>query len=122
MDFSISKNDIFLRFVLMVCENVFLFCFYCCFEIYFLPSHLEPPRFLNVSNSIIIAPLDSTVNFLCQIYGIPKPTVTWYKVIAKDKQIVDHEDLKLFSVNSQKYEYNSFRFLFIHRFFFSCLV
>jgi len=67
---------------------------------------LEQPRFINQSEPIQIAAHYSTVNFICQVYGVPNPTVTWYKVVHQDKQINDQDDLKLLSVNSQKYEYS----------------
>jgi hypothetical protein len=68
---------------------------------------LEQPRFINQSEPIQIAAHYSTVNFICQVYGVPNPTVRWYKVVHQDKQINDQDDLQLLSVNSQKYEYST---------------
>jgi hypothetical protein len=65
---------------------------------------LEQPRFINQSNPIQIAERYSTVNLICQIYGVPNPTVTWYKVVQQGKQTNGEEDLQLLSVNSQQYE------------------
>ncbi|CAF4632820.1 unnamed protein product, partial [Rotaria socialis] len=65
-------------------------------EKYFLTLRVnERPRFINLSNSIQIAVQYSTVNLNCQIYGIPNPTVTWYKVIQKREQTIDEENLQL---------------------------
>ncbi|CAF0748074.1 unnamed protein product [Adineta steineri] len=63
----------------------------------------EPPRFINLSNSLQIASHYSTVNFICQIYGVPVPVVTWYKILEKNKQTIDSEDLELLSINNQQY-------------------
>ncbi|CAF3358164.1 unnamed protein product [Rotaria sp. Silwood1] len=63
----------------------------------------EQPRFINQSNPIQIAALYSTVNFICQIYGVPYPTIAWYKVIQRSEQTVDDEDLRLLLVNSQHF-------------------
>jgi hypothetical protein len=62
---------------------------------------LEKPRFINLSSSLQIAPHYSTVNFICQIYGVPSPVVTWYKILEKTKQ-----DLELLAINSQQYVYS----------------
>ncbi|CAF3335483.1 unnamed protein product [Rotaria socialis] len=71
-------------------------------EKYFLTLRVnERPRFINLSNSIQIAVQYSTVNLNCQIYGIPNPTVTWYKVIQKREQTIDEENLQLLLANSQ---------------------
>lgn len=72
--------------------------------------NVEPPRFLNRSNSLLIARLYSTIEFFCEIYAVPYPTVTWYKVIErKEKQnhnakdeTNEGEDLQLLSSNSQQ--------------------
>jgi len=73
---------------------------------------LEQPRFIKHSNPIQIAAYYSTVNLICEIYGVPNPTVTWYKVVQKGKKSIDEEDLQLLSVNSQQYEcFISFVFL-----------
>lgn len=65
---------------------------------------IEPPRFINQSDSIQIAELHSTVNLLCGIYSVPSPTITWYKITQKNRQTIGKDDLQLLSVNSQQYE------------------
>jgi hypothetical protein len=45
---------------------------------------------------------------ICQIYGIPIPIITWYKIVEKNKQIIGNEDLELLSIDNQEY------FLFIY--------
>ncbi|CAM4769013.1 unnamed protein product [Rotaria magnacalcarata] len=71
-------------------------------EKYFLTLRVnERPRFINLSNSIQIAVKYSTVNLNCQIYGIPNPTVTWYKVIQQREQKIDEESLQLLLANNQ---------------------
>lgn len=45
----------------------------------------------------------STVTFICQIYGVPKPTITWYKVNERTRSSVEREDLQLVLVNSESY-------------------
>ncbi|UJR23619.1 hypothetical protein I4U23_026605 [Adineta vaga] len=62
----------------------------------------EKPRFLNLSNPLQIAPYYTTVNFLCQIYGVPVPIVTWYKILERNKQINGKDDLELISNNTQQ--------------------
>jgi hypothetical protein len=79
---------------------------------------LEPPRFINQSNPLQVAKHYSTVNFICQIYGVPKPTVTWYKVIQHGKQTKDNENLQLLLVNSQQYAYI---YIYVYLSFFSDL-
>ncbi|CAF2364937.1 unnamed protein product [Rotaria sp. Silwood2] len=72
-------------------------------EKYFITLRVnEKPRFINLSNPIQTVAPYSTVNLLCQIYGVPNPTVTWYKVIQRSEQTVDYEDLRLLLVNSQE--------------------
>ena len=63
--------------------------------------HLEPPSIVNHSKPLQIVEHYSTVNFSCQVYGVPNPTVTWYKVIQQGKQIDNKENLQLLLVNSQ---------------------
>ncbi|CAF1283707.1 unnamed protein product [Rotaria sordida] len=73
-------------------------------EKYFIIHRVnEQPRFINHSNPIEIAILYSTVNFTCQIYGVPNPIVTWYKVIEQSEQTIDDENLQLLLVNSQDF-------------------
>jgi len=60
---------------------------------------IEPPRFLNLSNSYQIAAHYSTVHFICQIYGVPVPTVNWYKIRDKNQD----NDLELILVDRQQY-------------------
>jgi hypothetical protein len=43
----------------------------------------------------------STVNFICRIYGVPNPTVAWYKIIENGKQTTDAEELQLLLANNQ---------------------
>ncbi|CAF4434309.1 unnamed protein product, partial [Rotaria sp. Silwood2] len=62
----------------------------------------EQPRFINLSNSLQIASYYSTVNFICHIYGVPIPIVTWYKILEKNKQTIKDADLELLFVNSQQ--------------------
>lgn len=64
---------------------------------------VESPRFLNLSNPIQIVAHYSTVHFICQIYGVPSPTVNWYKIRDKTKAIVEDKDLELLLVDSQMY-------------------
>ena len=45
---------------------------------------VEKPRFVNQSNPLQIVPHYSTVTFVCHIYGVPVPTVTWYRLIDRD--------------------------------------
>lgn len=75
-----------------------------CSSTCFFSVFIEPPRFINQSESIQIAELHSTVNLLCGIYGVPPPTITWYKITPKNRQTMDKEDLQLLSVNSQQYD------------------
>lgn len=69
-------------------------------------TRLEPPRFLNQSNPLQIARHYSTVHFFCDVYAVPYPTVTWYKVIeSKDKQRQTNdkgEDLQQFLTSNQQ--------------------
>ncbi|CAF0758019.1 unnamed protein product [Adineta steineri] len=55
----------------------------------------EQPRLINHSDSLEVANHYSTVNFICQIYGIPNPTISWYKVIQQSKQTNNEENLQL---------------------------
>jgi hypothetical protein len=66
-------------------------------------TFLEQPRFINLSNSLQIAAYYSTVSFICQVYGVPTPIVTWYKILEKNKQTIENEDLQLLSVDSEQY-------------------
>ncbi|UJR25292.1 hypothetical protein I4U23_006644 [Adineta vaga] len=71
-------------------------------EQYFLTLRVnEKPRFINRSNSIQVALPYSTVNLVCHIYGVPIPTISWYKIIGEDKQTNNKEAVELLSVNSQ---------------------
>lgn len=63
----------------------------------------EPPRFVNQSKSLQIAPHYSTVYFLCQIYGVPIPIVSWYKILEKNKQTNGNDDLQLLAIDHQQY-------------------
>ena len=67
---------------------------------------LEQPRFVNLSNSLQIVSHYSTVYFICQIYGIPVPKVTWYKILDKNKQSIENEDLQMLSDDTQQYVYS----------------
>ncbi len=67
---------------------------------------LEQPRFINLSNSLQITSHYSTVHFICQIYGVPFPSVTWYKILEKNTQTIGNEDLELLLVDSQQYVYS----------------
>ena len=67
---------------------------------------LEHPRFVNLSKSLQIASHYSTVYLICQIYGVPTPTVTWYKIQEKNKQTIGNEDLELLSTDKQQYVYS----------------
>ncbi|CAF1658466.1 unnamed protein product, partial [Adineta ricciae] len=58
----------------------------------------EKPRFINLSNSLQIAPHYTTVDFICQIYGVPVPVVTWYRIFEKN----GNEDQELVSGNAQQ--------------------
>ena len=60
---------------------------------------LEHPRFVNLSNSLQIAPHYTTVDFICQIYGVPVPVMTWYRIFEKN----GNEDQELVSGNAQQY-------------------
>ncbi|CAF0863046.1 unnamed protein product [Rotaria sordida] len=62
----------------------------------------EQPYFINLSNSLQIASYYSTINFICEIYGVPIPIVTWYKILEKNKQTIKDEDLELLLVDSQQ--------------------
>lgn len=64
---------------------------------------IERPRFINQPQPTYIALPYSTVSFTCEIYGIPKPTVTWYKVMKHHDKTIGTEDLQLPVVDSQKY-------------------
>ena len=64
---------------------------------------VEFPRFINRSKSLQIVSHYSTVNFICHIYGVPVPIVTWYKVSEKNRQVIKDEDLELLLVNSRQY-------------------
>ncbi|CAF1482723.1 unnamed protein product, partial [Didymodactylos carnosus] len=48
----------------------------------------EKPRFLNVSSSISIVEHYSTINLFCDIYGVPEPIVSWYKLLKDDLQLL----------------------------------
>lgn len=82
---------------------------------------LELPRFVNQSNSLQVAVHYSTVTFICQIYGVPNPTVSWYKVIQQSKQTNDEENLQLLLVNNQQYVYSIFSVYLYLRKTFLCL-
>ncbi|CAF1040092.1 unnamed protein product [Rotaria sp. Silwood1] len=62
----------------------------------------EQPYFINLSNSLQVASYYSTVNFICHIYGVPVPIVTWYRILEKNKQTIKDEDLELLLVDSQQ--------------------
>ncbi|CAF1921728.1 unnamed protein product [Rotaria magnacalcarata] len=64
----------------------------------------EQPYFIKLSNSLQIVSHYSTVNFICQIYGVPVPIVKWYKIIEKNKQHTSKdENLALLVTDSQQF-------------------
>ena len=64
---------------------------------------LERPRFINQSNPIEIATHYSIVNFICDIYGVPSPSITWHKLVDKGKQVRVEEEWQLLLANSPRY-------------------
>lgn len=71
--------------------------------VYINDELLERPRFINLSNSLQISSYYSTVTFICHIYGVPVPTISWYKIIEKIKQQPNtEEELELLTVDSRQ--------------------
>jgi hypothetical protein len=71
-------------------------------QISFTDEHLsvERPRLTNQSAALQIVSHYATVHFICQVYGVPLPTVTWYRILDQKKKTVDDDNLDLISINS----------------------
>lgn len=71
-------------------------------QITFTLKHLflERPRLTNQSAPLQIVSHYSTVYFICQVYGVPLPTVTWYRILDQSKKTVDGDNLDVISTNS----------------------
>lgn len=63
---------------------------------------VEEPRFLNRSTSLQIAAHYSTVDLLCEVYAVPYPKMTWYKVVDNGEEKTKTQQLQLALVNTQR--------------------